>query len=136
MEATFPGALEFWRHAIDHLRALEPVVTVFGDQPTDEESRDGGYVIVDPDPGYPSYERACGGQSEQSYRVDLRCCGHSPAQMINTVDKVRARMRGFAPWPDGRWSLVREVSANPSVLDDTVPTDPRWSTTLAYHVEG
>lgn len=136
MHGTFPGALSFWRLTAEQLRALQPRLLVFSEQPADEGSRGSAYVIVDPDPGYLAYDRASDGQSEQTYRVSLRVCAHRVDQLLNSVDLVRATLRDFRPWPEARWSTASEEAAGPVIPDDSVPTDVRYSMTLTYTVEG
>lgn len=135
MRPSFPGAYDLWADTATHLRALA-TVPVFDHQPPDEAVRDQGYVIVDPDPGYTTRDRAHPGASEQTYRVDLRVCGFTRAQVINTVDLVRSHLRDFRPWPEPRWTDAYEDDAGPVIEDDTIPTDIRYSATLTYRVDG
>lgn len=114
---------------------LAPGVLVFGEQPTDEESRGIGYVIIDAEPGRLRYSRAAG-EAEHDLRWQLRVCGSSVPQVRNTLDLVRAAMDGWHPWPaDLRFGPVRETDTSPEIRDPSNLADLRWSYTLTYEID-
>ena len=116
------------------LRELAPKVLFFRSQ-ADDTSRGTGYVILDLDAGDLAYRRAAG-RPEHDLRFMLRVCGASPGIAANTLDMVRAHLSGWHPFPaDLALGELREVSAGPELLDDTVVDDPRWSYTLTYEMD-
>lgn len=119
----------------EHLRALQPEVLVFDSFPPDETSRGAGYVVVQMDAGDVLHGRADASPSEHSLRWRLTVAGSLPAQTDNTLDRVRARMATFEPWPDPRFSPTVETDASPRLFDNSTPSDLRWFYTLDYRID-
>jgi hypothetical protein len=94
-----------------------------------------GYVTVYPGVGNAHADNmATDGRVRWTCR--LVCSGFGPQQTLDVVDSVRARLTGWAPYPDtpsaGRLFEVDEDA--PLLPDDTVPGDTRFSLTLTYRL--
>lgn len=94
----------------------------------------GAYAVLYFGAGHAYASRLGGAHDNLRWTFRVVCAGYSESQVLNTVDRIRARLTGWRP-TGGNGPMLRELEDDPSLLrDDSIATDIRFSVTLTYRL--
>lgn len=99
------------------------------------DSPTGAYLVLQFGAGSLTSRRLDGQARLLRWTFRAVCAGRSDVQVLNTVDRVRARLAGWRPLPGRASGALVELELDPPLLrDDSVPNDVRYSLTLTYRL--